>query len=78
MQTKDGKLTIAGKRQRGSEADDNKQRFERRFGKFSRQLRLPEDADCNSIKAKVENGVLTVRVGKLAKMPGVEDVDVEF
>lgn len=79
MQTKDQKLTISGKRERSSQpSEDKKQRFERHFGKFSRQLRLPEDADCNSIKAKVDNGVLTVFVSKLDKLPGVEDVHVDF
>ena len=79
MQTKDGKLTISGKRDRDSQpAEDKRQRFERRFGRFSRQIRLPEDADSNSIKAKVDNGVLSVRVGKLDKLPGVEDVAIDF
>lgn len=79
VQTKDNKLTISGRRDRSSQPQqDKKQRFERRFGKFSRQLRLPEDADCNSIKAKVDNGVLSVRISKLEKLPGVEDVPVDF
>ncbi|KAK9817344.1 hypothetical protein WJX74_006521 [Apatococcus lobatus] len=79
VQTKDNKLTISGKRDRSSEPQrDKKQRFERRFGRFSRQLRLPEDADCNSIKAKVDNGVLAVRIGKFTKLPGVEDVPIDF
>ena len=80
VQTKDQKLTISGKRERSnlSEEQRTKHRFERTFGKFSRQLRLPEDADCNSIKAKVDNGVLTVIVSKLASLPGVEDVQVDF
>ncbi|KAK9838707.1 hypothetical protein WJX74_001804 [Apatococcus lobatus] len=79
VQTKDNKLTIAGKRERSSQPEESsKQRYERSFGKFSRQLRLPEDADCNSIKAKVDNGVLTVTISKLEKAPGVEDVQVDF
>ena len=57
---------------------DRKQRLERRFGKFSRQIRLPEDADCSSIKAKVDNGVLIVRIGKLTKLPGIEDISIDF
>ena len=79
VQTKNGKLTISGKRERSSQPEgDTNRRFERHFGKFSRQVRLPEDADCATIKAKVDNGVLTVRVGKLTKLPGVEDVRVDF
>ncbi len=81
VQTKDRKLNISGKRERSSQTSDQesrKQRNERVFGKFSRQLRLPEDADCNSIKAKVDNGVLTVTINKLTKLPGVEDIQVDF
>ncbi|KAK9839004.1 hypothetical protein WJX74_007655 [Apatococcus lobatus] len=79
VQTKDNKLTISGKRERSSQPQDgSQQRLERTFGKFSRQLRLPEDADCNSIKAKVDNGVLTVTISKLEKLPGVEEVQVVF
>ncbi|KAK9838918.1 hypothetical protein WJX74_005872 [Apatococcus lobatus] len=79
VQTKDNKLTISGKRERSSQPQDgSKQRLERAFGKFFRQLRLPEDSDCNSIKAKVDNGVLTVTISKLEKLPGVEEVQVDF
>ena len=82
VQTKDNKLTIAGKRERSSQSQEgdnsSKQRYERTFGKFSRQLRLPEDADSNNIKAKVDDGVLTVTISKLEKLPGVGEVQVDF
>ncbi len=79
VQTKDRKLSISGKRERQTkDGESMKQRNERAFGKFSRQLKLPEDADSNSIKAKVDNGVLTVSISKLTKLPGVEDVQVDF
>ena len=79
MQIKDSKLTISGKRDRSSQPQmDKRQHLERRFGKFARQLRLPEDADSSSIKAKVDNGVLNVRIGKLTKLPGVKDIPIDF
>ncbi len=80
VQIKDGKLTISGKRERSSQPEEAKKRrfSERHFGRFSRQLRLPQDADSKNIKAKVDNGVLTVRVSKLAQLPGVEDVRIDF
>ncbi|KAK9823204.1 hypothetical protein WJX72_001090 [[Myrmecia] bisecta] len=52
------------------------QRFERRFGRFSRSLTLPRDADVKSISASVERGVLTLTVKKLEKDPDVTDIPI--
>lgn len=48
-------------------------RGERRFGKFSRELDLPEgiDIDAENITAKFNNGVLLVTLPKTAKNGGV-------
>ncbi len=37
---------------------------ERASGKFERRLRLPDSVDAEAAEAKVENGVLTVRIPK--------------
>jgi HSP20 family protein len=42
-------------------------RVERAYGKVSRSLALPEDADYNSIAAKLDNGVLKITMPKTAK-----------
>lgn len=42
-------------------------RHERPWGNWSRQLDLPKEVDSAHITAKFENGVLTVRVPKVAK-----------
>ncbi len=40
---------------------------ERRSGSFSRQFRLPESADSTRVAATHQNGVLTVRIEKIAR-----------
>ena len=53
-------LTLSGERRRpkasteeGSEdAPSNKRRSERRFGKFERKFKLPEDADLDAVTAR--------------------------
>ena len=42
-------------------------RMERRFGKVSRSFQVPHDADTSNIKAKCENGVLTLTLPKTQK-----------
>ncbi|KAJ3334329.1 hypothetical protein HDU76_000022 [Blyttiomyces sp. JEL0837] len=64
---KDDVLTISGERKSVYEdKDDKKQRHivERRFGKFSRSVRLPQDVNVDEVTAKMENGVLELTIGK--------------
>lgn len=42
-------------------------RAERAFGKFERRFRLPKDADAGAITATASNGVLTLRIERVAE-----------
>ena len=53
------------------EKDQNKGHYLRRefsYSKFQQTMLLPEDADRESITAKVENGVLAVTIAKVKKV----------
>ncbi len=62
---KDGLLTISGERRQEREnGDERVHRSERRFGRFARSFRLPDDADRDSIEATAAQGVVTISVAK--------------
>ncbi|KAG7095544.1 hypothetical protein E1B28_006282 [Marasmius oreades] len=64
----DGQLTISGETKVSEEHNqDGYAVRERRFGKFSRTLRLPQGVNEEEIKASLENGVLTVSFPKAGK-----------
>ncbi|EIN11794.1 small heat shock protein [Punctularia strigosozonata HHB-11173 SS5] len=59
------RLTVSGESKISSEHDENGYAVrERRFGKFSRSLQLPQGIKDGDIKASMENGVLTVTFPK--------------
>ncbi|KAG6884813.1 hypothetical protein C0993_008032 [Termitomyces sp. T159_Od127] len=56
-----GRLTISGESKTSTEHDERGYAIrERRFGKFSRTLQLPQGIKENDIKAKLDDGVLSV------------------
>ena len=72
-------LKVSGEKAKEVENEGEKYHLiERRYGKFERSFRLPEDADNNSIKAAVENGVLTISIDKAEeKLPKLIDIDIK-
>ena len=61
-------VTIKGFRQRPESVDpDNCLHQELHWGNFSRSVILPGDVDVDQAKASIKNGLLTIRLPKLAK-----------
>lgn len=59
-----GRLTISGERSVASEGGGGFHRRERRFGRFSRSLQLPTDADPEKTHASYADGILTIKIEK--------------
>ena len=61
-------LTIKGeKRQEKEEKEESYHLIERRYGSFSRSIRLTTDVDSKNIKASHKEGVLTISLPKSEK-----------
>lgn len=61
-------LTIKGeKKQEKEEKDESYHLIERRYGTFSRSIRLATDVDTKNIKATHKDGVLTITLPKSEK-----------
>jgi len=60
-----GLLTIRGERHYEKDSSDNgARRIERAHGVFYRRFALPDTADAENIKARGDNGVLVIEIGK--------------
>jgi HSP20 family protein len=61
----DGVLSISGEKREESEKSEGDYLIsERSYGSFRRELSLPQDADPDTIQAKVRNGVLKLDMKK--------------
>jgi HSP20 family protein len=60
----DNQLTLKGKREPSLPAKAEWHRRERTFGSFERALTLPESVDPAKVEARLENGVLTIKMAK--------------
>ena len=65
VEVEDGVLTISGEKREERQAEDGARR-ERRYGRFSRSIRLADDIDPDNISARHEHGVLTISLPKRA------------
>lgn len=72
-------LIIRGeKRQERDDSNDNYHFVERRYGAFRRILDLPADARSEDLKAKFQNGVLTITIGRNPEKAGnARQIEVE-
>ncbi len=75
----DGVLRISGEKKiEREEKDKNYFVIERSYGTFERAFRLPDYVDPEKIKAKYENGILTITLPKKEeKKAKVIDVEIE-
>jgi len=65
IEVEEGALTVSATREREQKVDGERfQRFERRYGTFSRTVGLPQGVSEDQIKATYEHGVLEIRVPK--------------
>ena len=57
-------LRVEGQRRRSQHSGERHHLVERKFGTFSRTFRLPEDADPERIRARLNEGVLMIEILK--------------
>ena len=67
--TADNQLTLKGKREPAAPEKVEWHRQERGFGSFERTIELPVSVDAGKVEARLENGVLTI---KMAKSPAAK------
>lgn len=73
-------ITVRGeKRQETTTENENFYRSERSYGSFERSFALPAHVDTDSVKASMENGVLTIRLPRReeAKARAIEIEGIE-
>ncbi len=66
------KLTITGERPEPTPPGEGgrKRRSERAYGRFRRDIALPDEVEADGVEAIVRGGVLTVRLPKVKAAPG--------
>ena len=69
IEVENGVLTLSGERKAEHERSERGfYRIERAFGRFQRQLTLPEGVDPGAVTADFDKGVLSVRIPKPEKV----------
>lgn len=69
IETDKGLLSVSGERATFDGSDDARlTRNERLSGKFVRRFTLPETADVDAIRAQARDGILEIRIPKLAEV----------
>ncbi|MCY0879476.1 MAG: Hsp20/alpha crystallin family protein [Firmicutes bacterium] len=67
VEVDNGVLTISGEKREEREKNSRRSRStERYYGRFYREISLPQDADVDQLKAELKRGVLTITVPKTA------------
>lgn len=65
LRVQDNTLVVSGEKKYSHEQnEDGFRSIERRYGRFERTITLPRSVDTNGIKARHENGVLTIMLPK--------------
>jgi HSP20 family protein len=70
VSVENGILSISGEKKQESEEGDSESNYhlvERRYGQFERTFRLPRGVDSDKVKAKFENGLLSIEIPKSEK-----------
>ena len=69
VEVHDDVLTLKGERREDSASGNKKmQRIERRYGSFERRFSMPKHVDVKGIEAKLEHGVLELRLPKVPEV----------
>ena len=67
VSVQDRVLSVKGEKKSETERSDKSYYFsERTYGAFQRSFRMPEDADAANVAAEIKDGVLTLRIPKIA------------
>ena len=66
----EGAIVVSGVAEPARAADATVLRGERLYGRFSRLIPLPSDADLDAVHATFRQGVLEVRVSRKLRRPG--------
>ena len=78
VEVDDGLLTVSGERREEREVDsDGFRRLERRYGKFSRSIALPEGAKADEISASYRDGVLEITMPLAQPTPQRRTINIK-
>ena len=71
-------LKLSAIKERDTHVKESKERIkEIRYGKFERNIKLASDLDVSDIDAKLENGILNIRIPKNKKKSKVSEIKIK-